>query len=166
MSQALFLFVIDRASLFNDHRISGRPIRAKSKHFRTNWEHTCDSSPTDLMELILCRVFESSCLPTHNIVPHISWHDPPYRRTTKKYEYFPTMVVFRLLLRKFWIQTWFCNCLQYYHCLFHIVVECTPSIHDQRCWFSQIDFFIEYFPHRINECFVSFQQFNVIHIHR
>ena len=26
------------------------------------------------MELILCRVVESSCLPTHNIVPHISWH--------------------------------------------------------------------------------------------
>ena len=26
------------------------------------------------MELILCRVIESSCLPTHNVVPHISWH--------------------------------------------------------------------------------------------
>ena len=23
----------------------------------------------------------------------------------------------------------------------------------ERCWFSQIDFFIEYFPHRINVCF-------------
>ena len=30
------------------------------------------------MELTLCRVVESSCLPTHNIVPHISWHDLPY----------------------------------------------------------------------------------------
>ena len=29
------IFVIDRASLFTDHRISGRPIRAKYKHFRT-----------------------------------------------------------------------------------------------------------------------------------
>ena len=28
-------FVMDRASLFTDHRISGRPIRAKYKHFRT-----------------------------------------------------------------------------------------------------------------------------------
>ena len=82
------------------------------------------------MELILCRVVESSCLPTHNIVPHISWHDLPYRRTTKKYTDFPSMVVFQLLLRKFWIQTWFCNCPQYL-CLFHIVFECTPSIHDQ-----------------------------------
>ena len=26
-------FVIDRASLFTDHRISGLPIRAKFKHF-------------------------------------------------------------------------------------------------------------------------------------
>ena len=25
-------------------------------------------------------VVESSCLPTHNIVPHISWHGPSYRR--------------------------------------------------------------------------------------
>ena len=40
-------FVIDRASLFTDHRISGRPIRAKYKRFRTIWEHTLDNSPTD-----------------------------------------------------------------------------------------------------------------------
>ena len=30
------------------------------------------------MELILCRVVESFCLPTHNIVPHISLHALPY----------------------------------------------------------------------------------------
>ena len=36
------------------------------------------------MGLILCRVVESSCLPTHNVVPHISWDDLPYRKTTKK----------------------------------------------------------------------------------
>ena len=35
----------------------------------------------------------------------------------------------------------------------------------ERCWFSQIDFFIEYFPHRINILFLS-SQFDVIHIHR
>ena len=35
LSQALVHFVMDRASLFTDHRISGRPIRAKKKHFRT-----------------------------------------------------------------------------------------------------------------------------------
>ena len=37
LSQALDHFVIDRASFFTDHRISGRPIRAKYKHFRTIW---------------------------------------------------------------------------------------------------------------------------------
>ena len=33
------------------------------------------------------------------------------------------------------------------------------------CWFSQINFFVEYFPHRINILFLS-SQFHVIHIHR
>ena len=81
------------------------------------------------MELILCRVVESSCLPTHNVVPHISWHDPPYRRTTKRYEDFPSMVIFQLFLRKFRIQTWFCNCQQYLS-LFHIVFGYIPGTHD------------------------------------
>ena len=38
------------------------------------------------MELILCRVVESSCLSTHNIVPHTSLHDLPYHKTMKNYE--------------------------------------------------------------------------------
>ena len=40
------------------------------------------------MEQILCRVVESSCLPTHNIVPHTSLHDQPCHKTMKKYEDF------------------------------------------------------------------------------
>ena len=40
---------MDRANLITDHRISGRPIRAKYKHFRTIWEHTCDKSPTEFI---------------------------------------------------------------------------------------------------------------------
>ena len=82
------------------------------------------------MELILCRVVESFCSPTHNIVPHISWHDPPCHRTTKKYADFLTMEIFRLLQRKFWIQTRFCHCQQYL-CLFHIVFEYIPGTHDR-----------------------------------
>ena len=35
LSQALLHFVMDRASLFTDHSISGRPILAKDKQFRT-----------------------------------------------------------------------------------------------------------------------------------
>ena len=47
LSQALVHFVIDRASLFTAHSISGRPIRAECKNFRTIWERTFDNSPTD-----------------------------------------------------------------------------------------------------------------------
>ena len=36
------------------------------------------------MELILCRVVESSCLPTHNIAPHISSQDLPYHEEIRK----------------------------------------------------------------------------------
>ena len=46
------------------------------------------------IELILCRVVESSWLPSHNIVLHISWHDLPYHRTTKKYQNSRSMEVF------------------------------------------------------------------------
>ena len=40
-------FVTDLESLFTDHKMSGRPSRAKYKHIRTIWEHTFDNSPTD-----------------------------------------------------------------------------------------------------------------------
>ena len=83
------------------------------------------------MELILCRVVESSCLPTHKIVPHISWHDPPCHETMKKYEDFEGMVISLIPPQKFAIQTWFCNCPQYLG-LLRIDVECSPSIHDPR----------------------------------
>ena len=49
LSQALVHFVMDRASLFTDHKIPGRPILAKYKHFRTIWEHVFDYSPTDFI---------------------------------------------------------------------------------------------------------------------
>ena len=81
------------------------------------------------MEWILCRVAESSCLPTHNVAPHTSLHDQPCHKTMKKYEDFEGMVVFLLHPRKFTIRTCFCNCPQYL-CLFGSVVECSPRIHD------------------------------------
>ena len=37
------------------------------------------------MELILCRVVESFCSPTHNIVPHISCNDLPFHKTTRRF---------------------------------------------------------------------------------
>ena len=87
--------------------------------------------------VVLCGVVESSYSPTHNIGPHISWHDPPCHMTTKKYTDFPNMVIFQLRLRKFWIQTWFGDCQQYL-CLFHIIFEYTQvNMIKERCWFSE-----------------------------
>ena len=45
------------------------------------------------MEYILCRVAESSCSPTHNIVTHTSLHDQPCHKTMMKYEDFEGMVI-------------------------------------------------------------------------
>ena len=47
LSQALVHLVTARASWFTDRKISGLPIRAKYKHFRTICEQTFDNSPTD-----------------------------------------------------------------------------------------------------------------------
>ena len=81
------------------------------------------------MEKILFRVVGSSCSPTRNIVPRTSLHDQPCHKTMKKYEDFEVMVISLLHPPKFAIRTWFCNCPQYL-CLFRIVFECSPSIHD------------------------------------
>ena len=118
------------------------------------------------MELMLSRVVESSRLPTHNIVPHISWHDPPCHTTTKKYSDFPSMVIFQLLLRKFWIQTWFCN-YQQYLCLIHIVFEYSADIHDQRKMLVSPKSTSLLSTFHIGSMFCFFPaNFYVIHIHR
>ena len=46
------------------------------------------------MELIPSKAVELFCLLTHNNVPHTSWHDLRFRRTTKKYSVFAGLVVF------------------------------------------------------------------------
>ena len=43
----LVRFITARASFFTDHQISGLPIRAKYRHFRTTCEQNVDNSPTD-----------------------------------------------------------------------------------------------------------------------
>ena len=59
-------FVIDRACLLTDHRMSSFPIRAKYKHFRK-----IGSILVTILH-VLCRVVESSCWPTRNVALHIS----------------------------------------------------------------------------------------------
>ena len=99
---------------------------------------------------------ESSCLPTHNIAPHTSWHDPPCRRTTKRCTDFPSTVIFRLLPRKFAIQTWFCYCQQYIG-LFHIVSGWIPGFHDQGMMLVLPDQLLCLVLSTSDQWFVSFQ---------
>ena len=93
---------------------------------------------------------------THNIVPHISLHELPYRRTTKRFADVPSMVI---------SQFWFCNGQQLL-CLFHIVVECIPSTHDQGKMLVLPNQLLCLVLSTSDQYFVSFQQFDVIHIHR
>ena len=133
LSLALVHFVIARASLLTDHRISGLPMRAKHKHFRTIREHTSDNSPTDFnspqdKEWILSTTAKVFLFANFTIAfPHTFWHDLPCRRTTWKSPMFPRLVVFP---ENSWIQTWLCNCQQYL-CSCRVVFECSPSVRDQ-----------------------------------
>ena len=75
------IFVTDLANLFTDENMSGRPIRAKYKHFKTICEQTSDNSPTDSnrpnKDEKLCKVALLSCLPIHKIAQRIFEHVLP-----------------------------------------------------------------------------------------
>ena len=108
------------------------------------------------MALFHCRVVESSCLPTHNIVPHISWHDLPCHKIMKKYKDFPSMVMFQLLLRKFWIRTWLYICQQY-PCSFHTVFEYTTVVRDLGKMLVLPNQLLYWILSTSDQCFVSSQ---------
>ena len=117
------------------------------------------------MVLILCTVVASSCWLTHNIAPHISLHDLPYHKTMKKYEDFEGMAVF-LSSRG---NSRFEHGSVIVHNIFAYLAMSlsAPQVFmiQERCSFSQINFFVEYFPHRIKILFLS-SQFYIVHIHR
>ena len=95
------------------------------------------------MELILCRVVESSCLPTHNIVPHTSLHDQPRHKTMKKTK----------ILREWYFfyssrgNSRFEHGSVIVHSIFAYFTLSLSAAQvymiQERCWFSQIDFFVE-----------------------
>ena len=108
-------FVPDLVSLLTDHRMSGRPIRAKCKQFKTNWEQTSDKSPTDsssfCKDLKLYTVARLSCLPVHSTAQRIVEHVLPFRGTALRFvrEVFPILVIFLLLQQKCVIETSSCT---------------------------------------------------------
>ena len=72
----------------------------------------------------------SSCLPTHNIVPHTSLHDPPCHTTMKKYDCFERMVIFSNPPAEIRDSNMVSVIVHNIFGLLHIDVECIPSIHD------------------------------------
>ena len=78
--------------------------------------------------LTLCGVVESFCSPTHNIVPHISWHDLPCLLTTKKYADFPEQSNFSVAPAEI-LDSNMVLCCQQNLCSLHIVFEYFPSTH-------------------------------------
>ena len=107
------------------------------------------------MKKTLCGVVESSCLPTHNIDPHTSLNDPPcHVTTTKKHENFEGMVISlppsppaeirdsNMVLQLSTIPVLNSHCLRGQSQVYMI---------KERCWFFQIDFFVKYFTHRIQQ---------------
>ena len=112
-------FVTDLANLLTDHRMSGRPVLARYKHFQTICEQTCDNSPVlsnsssfiwwsskqGLDTLCNCSVFLLVSPPFHAF----SRMTPPYRLTTLTLlnANFPTPAIVLLLQQKYLIRTFF-----------------------------------------------------------
>ena len=148
LSQDFVHFVTARASLFTDHKISGLPVRAKYRHFRTICEQTVDNSPTDscssssfddghpCVALRLCILVESFYLQIRNIVPHISLRDLPCHKTKKIFFLHQVSlklwsVVFLWLQQKSWNRTYLCS-LHQYRFLFDTLLQCNSNIHVQK----------------------------------
>ena len=113
----------------------------KYKHFRTIWKHYwwqfshgfefffCGVVVINAWSWHFVELLSRLVLSTHKLVPHISWHDLPCQKTTKRFANFPSMIIFQLLPRKSLVQTWFSNCPQHL-CLFHIVFW----VHSKYTW--------------------------------
>ena len=92
-------------------------------------------------------------MPTHSIVPHISWHELPYRRTTKKYEDFPSMVFFSSHRGNYGFKhgSIIVNNIFAYFTLSLI----TAQVHmiEKRCWFSKSTSLLSTFHIGLMFCF-------------
>ena len=76
-------------------------------------------------------------------VPHTFWHDLPCRRTSWKSLVFPRLVVFPMLLRQILDSNMVVN-----NIFAHVALSLSAHqvyVIKERCRFSQINFFIEYF---------------------
>ena len=138
-----------RASLFTDQRVSGLPMLAKYKHFKTVCEHTLGNSPTVSsssflklwsskhgVETLYKYMLSVFCVPAHNIFPRKPSHVLPYRMTTRQFlrEVSPTLATVSLLQQTFVIRTFVCIPQQYCRSIC-IHVECIPNTPGQGLMF-------------------------------
>ena len=94
------------------------------------------------MKVIHCRVVESSCSPTHKIVPHTSWLDPPCHKTTKRYADFLSMVIFSCSYKNSGFKH---GSVIVYNIFANFTLSLSASqvyMIKEWCWFSQINFFV------------------------
>ena len=163
LSQAFVHFVTARASLFADHRMSGLPMRAKHKHFRTICEQTFNkfldwwSSRHGVETLYTCWMFcvaESQYRSTHFMAcPSMSQDQAIVFRA----EFLPARYLFSCSrdsrFELFLIR-------QPYLRLVYIRVGCIPSTHGinffhmgLRCCFSPANLMSSTYTDKNNPCF-------------
>ena len=166
-------------SLFKEKRMSGLPIRAKYKHFKTVWEHTSDKSPTasnssflklwsskqGVETLYNCSVFFH--LPVHNISRRTLEHVLPCRRTTRPFsrEVSHILVGFSVAVAEISDS----NISQFWSIIFSFALH-SRWVHaryrwsvKEWCWFCKINKFHQLF-HMGAIFYSSSSHFDVIHV--
>ena len=164
------------AQVYSDHRISGLPIRAKYKHFSTIFERTfwqfshgfqffffevmiINAWSWYFVEL-LSRFVRQLTISFHTFL-RMTFHVTRPRRDT---QIFRAWHFFNCSCRNSRFEH---GSVIVHHIFAYFALSLSTSqvfMIEVRYWFSQINFFVEYFPHRINILFLS-SQFDVIHIH-
>ena len=161
--------VTARASSFTDRRMSGLPMHAKYKYFRTIWEQTFDNSPTDPISSSLNWWSSRHGVATWYNCWVVLFASSQYRYThffawpfiSKDHEemfapIFLNKVAFLEFLQRFWIQTYFCNCPQYL-CLSDILAEYNPNNHGQGMMLARPNRLLSWTLSTLARCFVSSQ---------
>ena len=158
--------------------MSGLPIRAKDKHFKTIWEYTSDNSPTvsnsfflklwsseQVVETVFtCSVF---LFASHNTSPRTFSRVLPCRRTTRLFlrEVFPTLVTnFSVAVTEFRDSNsslcWSTN--SFVRFTFTLSASQIHMV-EKWCWFVKIHEFHQFLAHRSQIQFLS-SHFHVIHV--
>ena len=129
------------------------------------WEHTCDNSPTDFVSSSLKWWSSMQGVDTLQSCWVVLFANSQYRSTHFFCITFPNIRPWRNanILRAWKLfcssrgNSWFKHGSVIVHCIFaYLALSLSKSqvyMINKRCWLTQNDFFIEYYPHRINVLF-------------